>query len=657
MEKNSKGEAVSRAAGYALVVVASAFFQIATAQTPPAGATPGGALPKIPEVVGPAAVPPQGFPIPPAVDRPLAVNEGERLFVGKFALEGAGDHPDQGVNLKELESLIEDLRVESEGLNKVDERGFSKEDKVQISDFIHEVVNAPDLDMNFDAYEALIDKLRAEKAERDAGMTIGQMQQIANAVTEYYRSAGFILAQAYVPAQEVQNGVVKIRVQEGVLGNVLAEGNKDYSTKVLAKPFKALLNAPVTAQSIERALLLAGDNPGLSVFGVFQPGRKVGTSDILLRVQGEKTLDGSVRTDNFGTKFTGERRVFAQINFNNPTGVGDRLTGTALRQYRPKRSIFGQIEYERPMFWPGFSVGGLFQRNPFSVGGSAVKSKLSGETTVGQLYLRQTVLRSRQRNLYARVDLKRSVSTTKQNRKDINADQLASTGAVLNFQTIDPDTNAINSGSLGLRVGLGNALGGNDKFTAAGQTQVPASRTSTSGLKPASNDFYKVTGAYSRLQLLTKTQSLLVRLEGQWTNDMLTSLEEFSVGGPTSVRAYNPSERLADSGFLASAEYTVNAPGFADVKAFKGLTWGEILRLSLFSDFAWSHINNAKVSDLQDLALSGYGVGVGFGVPGQFQTRIQWAHPFGGRIPGDLTNKGTPDRDKAHWWFDLTYQF
>jgi len=397
----------------------------------------------------------------------------------------------------------------------------------------------------------------------------------------------------------------------------------------------------------------------LSVFGVFQPGREVGTSDMLLRVQQEKSIDGSVRTDNFGTKFTGERRVYAQLNWNNPTGVGDRLSGTVLRQYRPKRSIFGQVEYERPIFWPGFSVGGSFQRNPFSVGGSAVLAKLSGETTVGELYLKRTMMRSRERNFYGRLGFKRTVATTKRDRVDINVDQLASVDATLNFDSIDSVSKGINTGSIGVRVGLGDLFGGNGNRVATakiGQAVGP-SRTSSDGSKAAGNNFHKFFGSLSRLQVLTKNQSLLVRLEGQWSNSRLTSTEEFSVGGPSSVRAYNPSERLADTGLFASAEYTINAPGFADAPAFKGLTWGEILRVSAFSDFAWSHINDASTSELQDLALSGWGFGVGFSLPGQFQSRIQWAHPFGARIPGDLTNQGTADRDKAHWWFDLTYQF
>ena len=67
-----------------------------------------------------------------------------------------------------------------------------------------------------------------------AGMTIGQIQEVAAAVTERYRGAGFILAQAFVPAQEVDDGVVTIEVFEGNLGAVIFQGNEVYRDAVLA---------------------------------------------------------------------------------------------------------------------------------------------------------------------------------------------------------------------------------------------------------------------------------------------------------------------------------------------------------------------------------------------------------------------------------------
>ena len=77
------------------------------------------------------------------------------------------------------------------------------------------------------------------------------------------------------------------------------------------------------------------------------------------------------------------------------------------------------------------------------------------------------------------------------------------------------------------------------------------------------------------------------------------TLEQFDVGGPASVRAYPVSELLADSAMFASLEYTLDAPGFSDQPAgFRGLTWGEVLRVSFFADYAHGRVNKATPGDL-----------------------------------------------------------
>jgi hemolysin activation/secretion protein len=131
---------------------------------------------------------------------------------------------------------------------------------------------------------------------------------------------------------------------------------------------------------------------------------------------------------------------------------------------------------------------------------------------------------------------------------------------------------------------------------------------------------------------------------------LLTSLEEFSIGGPASVRAYPVAEALFDSGVFASLELTFNAPGFSHVPAFGGLTWGQVLKLSFFSDFAYGQLNDPVTSDRASASFYGYGTGLAFGIPGELQGRVQYARPFAGSV--------TPsDGDDARWWFELTYQF
>ena len=614
------------------------------------GATPGGALPVLPtsppELPDPADLEP--FPVPPAVERPLDSAVGERLYVAKFVLEGAADHPQEGIRIADLEDLVESLRREHLGLVDVDDNGFTEAERKRISDVVRGLVDAEDAEAHMAELDELVKGLREQRFRRLAGMTIGQIQEVAAAVTQRYRSAGFILAQAIIPAQEVDDGVVIVEVIEGKLGAVVFQGNEMYRDAVLAAPFEKLIDTPVTASSIETAILISSDNPGVSLFGVFQPGTKVGETDLVIRTQEERHWDASVRADNYGTRFTGQYRVFADVQWNNPTGVGDRFYAAILRQFDPTNARFWQLEYERPIGPPGMTIGVSGQRNPFDVGSDLEAAGLSGESEIFRLFGRQSLIRSRQKNVSSIITWRRSNAVTSQFGTAIAKDELSVLEVEVDFDSIDSRARGLNLGALGFTVGLGDLLGGVGANKAAETPGCP-SRTGASG-ECATNDFFKSYASYSRLQRLAEDISLLVRTEGQWSPSLLTSLEQFSIGGPASVRAYPVSEALFDSGVFGSLELTLNAPGFSQVPAFGGLTWGQVLRISFFSDFAYGQLNDALISDRASASFYGYGAGVGLGIPGEVQGRVQYARPFSG---ADAASDGDDDR----FWFELTYQF
>ncbi len=647
--RSSRGVFPARLAG-ALTVCVALWVPALSAQLLPGAATPGGALPvpptSPPQPPGPADLEP--FPVPPAVERPLDSGIGERLFVERFVLQGAGDHPKEGIRLIDLEDLVESLRREHLGLVDVDDNGFTEAERQRISDVVRALVDAKDPDKGAAELQDLIAGLREQRFRRRAGMTIGQIQEVAAAVTERYRSAGFILAQAFIPAQEVDDGAVIIEVFEGKLGAVVFQGNEMYRDAVLAAPFEDLIDTPVSASGIESAILTASDYPGISVFGVFQPGTEVGETDLIIRVQDERRWQASLRTDNYGTRFTGQYRGFADLQVNNPTGVGDRFYATILRQFDPTNSRFWKLEYERPIGPPGISIGVSGQRNPFDVGADLAAADLSGESEIFRLFARRSLIRSRQTNVSSMLTWRRSNAVTSQAGVAIAEDVLSVMELEFNFDSIDSRARGLNLGALGFTFGLGDLLGGQGAGKAA-QSPIPPSRRGGSG-EFASNDFFKAYGSYSRLQKLAEDISLLLRTEAQYSSDLLTSLEQFSIGGPASVRAYPAAEALFDSGVFGSLELTVNAPGFSRVPAFGGLNWGQVLRVSFFSDFAYGRLNDPVISDRASASFYGYGAGLGFGIPGEFQGRAQYARQFSG---ADAASDGDDDR----WWFELTYQF
>ena len=132
--------------------------------------------------------------------------------------------------------------------------------------------------------------------------------------------------------------------------------------------------------------------------------------------------------------------------------------------------------------------------------------------------------------------------------------------------------------SLTLYQGLGGVLGGLD-----GDNDPEASRPGAGG------SFFKLVGQVSRLQQVWGPVSVYAKAAGQIASTDLVAAEQFFIGGMGTVRGYALAQFAGDNGYAVTGEVRLAAPGFGDVPAFLGKTWGEILQLYAFVDHggAW----------------------------------------------------------------------
>ena len=600
------------------VLIATACAMPAYAQLElPDSARPGAIRPEqMKESTLPKAETVPGLEVPPVIDRPFDVNEGARVTVSQFRVLNAKDLPEFGIELAAVQRILQE-RIDS----------------------------------------------------KPEGFTIGQLSEAANLVTTYYREKGLILAKAVVPVQTVKEGVVELEVYEGKLGRVLVEGNKLYSQKILSRPFKKLIGEPITQAHIESALLTLTDYPGLSIFGIFQPGQMVGTADILLRVQEEQRFGVALRADNHGTRETGRARGRVTLDWNNPTGAADKLSVTVQQAWRPRNSFFQAYDYERPLGFWGLKGGLTASRNEFDVGGEFEQQGISAKTDNLGGFVEKTFLRSRQRNLSAKVDLFRKDSITYRQGVELNEDRLAVLSLEGNYDSVDTRFQGLNFATLTYSHGFNDLLGAMGSHLDATMKiggKFPSRRGGSGDF--AAGQFNKLSGNFIRLQSLTPLndvfnledrwfdgQSILFSSEIQWSSDILTPLEQYSVGGPDNVRAYGVAEKLYDKALFYSVEYIANAPFISQKEAFGGRTWGELVQLSVFYDFAVGRNNDPLPSEKSAYEnFYGAGVGIRFNIPGLVSARVTsaWAINERASTPQDPVNVRHPQI-----WGDITFTY
>jgi hemolysin activation/secretion protein len=568
---------------------------------------------RLPESVRPGAIRPEetGKPlmppkppgeilkIPPVIKRPFKVEAGPKVVVQKFHLVDARDLPRYGISLAEIRSLL----------------------KKQIAD-------------------------------HPKGFTIGQLQQVADAVTRYYRGKGLILAQAVVPVQTVASGVVDIQVYEGKLDRILTEGNHLYSATTLKEPFQDLVHRPVSKAEIESALLQLTDFPGLTVFGVFKPGELVGTADLVLRVQQEKRFNVSYRIDNHGLPETGRWRVRPTVEWNNILGGADRLQVSIQQTYLPKNNLFYSFDYDRYL-GDGYSIGVTSNRNAFNVGGKFRNQDITGETRQVGGYVKKSWLRSRRLNVSTRVSFTHKKSKTQTRTRVTNLDRLSVLSLEVDFDNVDTLFKGIDFATMEWRHGFNDFLGSMGSHQAA-LKQLAGYRPSRQAGPPdgrfASGEFNKIFITASRLQTIRPDLSLLLRGEYQWSPDFLVPMEQYSVGGPDNVRAFPPAQALVDEAAFVSAELIQNMPFVTDVPAIGNRTWGELIQLSIFYDLAVGRLNKPLPTDPHGYQnFKGAGLQLRFNLPGTLDARLISAW--------ELAGKTVANGRKPQIWLDITYHF
>ncbi|WP_415896086.1 ShlB/FhaC/HecB family hemolysin secretion/activation protein [Neptuniibacter sp. PT34_22] len=471
------------------------------------------------------------------------------------------------------------------------------------------------------------------------GFTLGQLQSLTDQVTNFYRQQGWILATVYLPAQEVDSGEVVFHLLPGKLDLVRVQGESSYSVDQLTHPFSDSLQTTLDKNATEASLLTVLDYPGISVSGVLEPGEEVGTTNLNLSVNSEDRFAGIIYLDNKGSFYSGEERLGAGLIFNNPFGLIDQLRLDGMIQNKPQaegdesvdHALFGGISYTARPFDPAYELSFEHSRNQYDIGRELAEFGFEGKAKRTSFGVKRQLRRSRIFNDYVRFNLNLNDAQTLRDGESESRDKLTS---VQFAYSLDYTDGLIGGGYSALNLVYRRGLESTFGSLSNGDEQI--SRLTDSGRAPMDYSKWKLSA--SRYQRFIANTSLRMRLDMQYSADPLVSLEQFSIGGSDSVRAYPGAEYMADKGVFASIEWITPIPFIAEKPAFGNRTWGDVLQFSAFFDYGKGYKNEALSTEEDESELYGSGLGIRFAPLDNLELNISVAEagaekPSNGREP------------------------
>ncbi|MGC1548644.1 MAG: ShlB/FhaC/HecB family hemolysin secretion/activation protein [Rhodanobacter sp.] len=389
-------------------------------------------------------------------------------------------------------------------------------------------------------------------------LSLNDLDDLAENLTHYYRDHGYPLSMAYVPAQTLREGVVRIAVVEARYGKVSLQNQSAVSNYPLNATLSSLQSGqPIGEYGLERSLLLLSDIPGAIVNSVMRPGETDGSSDLLVNVTSAPRYTGTLGMDDYGNAYTDRVRFSGTFDVNGLFHQGDLLDFSGVSS--GSGMSYGHIGYRYLLDGQGTTLGIADSGLTYKLGNGLSDLHAHGTATTQSINLSQPFIRNTAGNLYAQLEFDH-----KRLYDDIDLAGLEthrhSNSWVLTVAGDQRDDTGITNFNISGAYGHLYL----DNFQTLFVDYFGA-RTAGS--------YTKFDYSVSRLQQLNPTNALYFGFSGQWANKNLDTSEQFYLGGPNTVRGYDVGVVSGAEGNLATIEFrhdlTISAlPGPWQASAF-----------------------------------------------------------------------------------------
>lgn len=529
--------------------------------------------------------------------RQSAERERDRVPLPDFVDEST---PKPGLSLPDLDTLPEIPRLEvSEGFVA---RGFRIVGSTIFSDHTLAITVAPFLD-------------RVLYAESLAAVT--------DALTQLYIDAGYISSGAIVPDQTVQDGILEIRIIEGVVGRLEIAKSGRLRRSWVEPRLKAGIEGPLRISKLDESLRLLQSDPRVErVDAILLPSSTLGESIVRLEIEEANPWTMDLRVANDLAPALGGSRALANVIHRNVSGRGDTFFGTVsgarglfdlelgyaipISPWRTELEIFGDIA------------------NGEVVEGDFADFDFRNELASYGVALIQPVWHSLENELSLTVELERRTSRlTFDDSIPLALETARGSDSRIRLLLLRLHADWIHRGvrdvvSIGLRTTIGL-----DAWNATSPNETSTTTFPSNGPTLADAEF---TSWLLQMQYARRVDTFLgygewvTRGDLQLATGSLFALESFSMGGASTVRGYNENAVVTDNGVLGSVEFRMPVLP-ASLRPHE-------LRLAPFLDggFAWD--DSEKYAARYDQFYMSAGLGLLYRYAERFEMKAYWGKPF-----------------------------
>lgn len=445
-------------------------------------------------------------------------------------------------------------------------------------------------------------------------VTFKDLDALVDCIKSKYKAKGYLTTTAYVPEQEIKEGILTIKVIEGKMGELKIEGTKWFPAKLIQDNIHVKKNELLNITTLERDILRVNKNPDVEAKTVISAGSQPETSDVTMKVKDHFPYYIGAGADNTGTRLVGRENAVLSFRSSDMTGHNDSFFTSYLFS---KHANAQSIGYAIPIDNYGTKMGWNFSHYNMRDGKEFKDLRITGDTKTLGVYLTKELYLSSEKEGYLTAGL-----DAKSTKKHFDGVITADDEMRIPYIGCDFTNNDLwGSSTISPRFDFGTS-----GFLGASHLNHPtASRPETGG------SYFRYSQNVTRVQRMFLESYSVIHFQAQVATHTLAPTEQIQLGGQNSIRGYPEGDFLADSGALLNFDWifplylmpeSVKLP-FADVPL------RQQIQPIAFIDIGGGRLNKAQPYERRDKFLASFGGGIRIRLYKNVYCRFEWADPVG----------------------------